>query len=198
MKNYQSSIFAFILTMVLGIFNLNAQTSQPSSSQNVDLSSSLISWKAYKVGGSHEGNLSLNAANLIYDNGVLTGGSFTIDMTSIDVTDLEGEYKQKLIGHLASPDFFSVETHPTATFTIKNVYSRGAVGDYKIVGDLTIKGITKELKFNALFDSGVATAALTIDRTDFDIKYGSSTFLGALGDKTIYDDFELNIKLVSK
>ena len=198
MIKLQNIIFALFLINFLGFTGLSAQNSASLTHETVDLSSSHIGWKAYKVGGAHEGHLKLKSADLQFEGQELIGGSFIIDMTSITVTDLEGEWADKLTGHLKSPDFFAVEDHPTASFKIKNVYSRGAPGDYKIVGDLSIKGFTKEIKFNALFDNGVGTANLSLDRTDFEIKYGSSTFLGNLGDKTIYDDFDLELKLVTK
>ena len=195
-----------VLLTILGLstIQLNAQTTRPATTKPmmkktaVDLVNSNIGWKAYKVGGSHEGMLKLKSADLDYSDGTIKGGSFTIDMSSISVTDLEGEWRDKLVGHLKSPDFFSVEEFPTATFTITNVYSRGAKGDYKVVGDLKLKGISKEVRFNTVINNGVATADLELDRTDYDIKYGSSTFLGNLGDKTIYDEFELTINLVIK
>ena len=146
--------------------------------------------------GSHEGTIQLESGALEFDdNGVLTGGNFVINMNSIANTDMSGDSANKLIGHLKSGDFFGVEKFPTATFNIKNVVSRGTPGSYKIVGDLTIKGITKEIKFNAQLNDGEATADIKIDRSEFDIRYGSGSFFDNLGDKTIYDEFDLSINL---
>ena len=107
---------------------------------------------------------------------------------------------KKLVGHLKSDDFFGVEKHPTASLQVTKVISRGKVGSYKIIGDLTIKGTTKEIKFNTVVDNTtgvpVASADLTIDRSDFGIRYGSGSFFDDLGDKTIYDEFDLSLKLV--
>jgi len=125
---------------------------------------------------------------------------FEIDMTSIASTDLQGEYADKLVGHLKSDDFFGVATYPTAKFAITKVVSRGKVGDYKVTGNLTIKETTKEIRFNVNVDNStsvpVATADITIDRSDFNVKYGSGSFFDNLGDKTIYDEFDLGLKLV--
>jgi len=166
----------------------------------VNTKKSVITWKGYKVTGQHEGTLEIKNGNLNFDKGNLKGGSFDIDMTSIASTDLSGGTADKLNGHLKSPDFFGVEKFPTAKFVITKVISRGAKGDYKIVGNLTIKETTKEIKFNAKVseEGGVktATADVTIDRTDFDVRYGSGSFFDSLGDKTIYDEFDLSIKLV--
>jgi polyisoprenoid-binding protein YceI len=137
---------------------------------------------------------------LEYTDGVLTGGTFTVDMTTIDCTDLEGEWKDKLVNHLKSADFFGVETYPTATFVITDVVSRGKPGEYKVVGDMTIKNKTNEVKFNAVIDDSgegrTGTANVTIDRSEYDVRYGSGSFFDNLGDKTIYDDFDLEISLV--
>jgi polyisoprenoid-binding protein YceI len=169
---------------------------------NVDTEASQITWKGYKVTGSHEGTIDVENGELIFEEGMLTGGSFDINMNSITVTDLSGGMAQKLEGHLKSPDFFGVEKFPTATFNITKVVSRGTAGDYRITGDLKIKETTKTIRFNAnVADQEglyVATADVTIDRSDFDVRYGSGSFFDNLGDKTIYDEFELGIKLVTK
>lgn len=173
------------------------------SSISVDTANSSIQWKGYKVTGQHNGVVNIKNGNLAFDTkGMLSGGSFDIDMTSITVLDLTGDMKGKLEGHLKSPDFFGVEKYPIAKFVITKVVSRGKPGEYKIVGNLTIKESTKEIKFDAnLTEEGskvTATGNVRIDRSDYDIRYGSGSFFDGLGDKTIYDDFDLSIKLVAK
>lgn len=166
----------------------------------IDTSASQIVWKGYKVTGEHAGTIDVKEGNFTYDGNVLTGGSFVIDMTSINCTDLQGEYADKLVGHLKSDDFFGVATYPSAKFEITKVVSRGKTGDYKVTGNLTIKETTKEIRFNAKVDQSggvpVATADITIDRSDFNVRYGSGSFFDNLGDKTIYDEFDLSLKLV--
>lgn len=189
-----------ILSFVFA-FSVNAQVekTEVASTKKVDTESSTVGWKGHKVTGTHEGTINVSEGSLTYDkDGMLNGGSILIDMTSITCTDLEGEYAGKLVGHLASPDFFAVENFPTAKLEILRVAPKGTPGDYKIVANLTIKETTKEITFYANVADGMATADITIDRTDFDVRYGSSTFFGALGDKTIYDDFDLTIKLAVK
>lgn len=166
-----------------------------------DVSKSEVTWKASKVTGKHNGSVTLKDGGLQFTDGVLSGGSFSVDMTTLGSDDLEGEWKGKLDGHLKSEDFFGVEKFPTATFNITKVAAKGTPGDYKVAGDITIKETTKEIKFYAhVEDEGdmkVATADITLDRTDYDVRYGSGSFFDGLGDKTIYDDFELSVKLVS-
>ncbi len=175
-------------------------TTAPTENVNktIDPEASVITWKGYKVLGSHTGTLQVKEGNLEFEGDQLQGGSFVIDMASLATTDLEGEAAGKLVGHLSSPDFFAVEQFPTASFKITKVVSRGKAGDYKITGDLTIKETTKSTTFNALIEDGVATAKLQIDRSEYDIRYGSGSFFDNLGDNTIYDEFDLEVQLALK
>ena len=167
----------------------------------VDVQSSKIGWKGYKVTGSHTGFVSLKAGTLTFADGKLTAGSFEIDMNSIACTDLQGGMADKLVGHLKSDDFFGVAKFPTAKFVTTSVISRGTPGSYKVLGNLTIKDTTKPIKFNVdLKEEGnkvTATATLTVDRAEYDVRYGSGSFFEGLADKTIYDEFDLNIELVA-
>jgi polyisoprenoid-binding protein YceI len=168
----------------------------------VDTNSSVVIWTGYKVTGKHTGTVKIKNGMLSMDAGVITGGSFDIDMTSVKDTDMEGEYAGKLEGHLKSDDFLGVATFPTASFVITKAIPQDTKGNYKILGNLTIKGITKEVKFfaNAAESNGTVNAAgkITIDRSEFNMRYGSGSFFDGLGDKTIYDEFDLQVTLVAK
>ena len=160
----------------------------------VDTESSKITWKAYKVTGSHEGTINLASGNLDFNGTTLTGGAFVVDMTTINTTDLEGEYKQKLDGHLHSDDFFGTATHKTASLEITSVKASGK-NAYDATANLTIKNITKEVNFTISVYGSKATASLKVDRSQFDVRYGSGSFFDNLGDKTIYDEFDLVVDL---
>ncbi|NJL75722.1 MAG: YceI family protein [Saprospiraceae bacterium] len=166
----------------------------------VDLNQSTVAWKAAKVTGQHNGFVKVKSGELTFTEGLLSGGSFVIDMTSIDCSDLQGEWKDKLVGHLKSPDFFDVQNYPTSTFNITRVIPQGA-GRYKVEGNIEIKKFKKDIRFvaNVTEDANSVKAAATfqLDRTDFEVKYGSGTFFGNLGDKTIYDEFDMTINLVA-
>ena len=151
---------------------------------------SKVVWKGYKVTGSHEGTIDIKSGFLNFSEDVLTGCEFTIDMTTLSNTDLEGEYKGKLEGHLKSDDFFGVEKYPTATlkFTKVKSVSKNA---YKVTGDITIKGKTESITFDLSVYGNKANAALKIDRTKFDVRYGSTSFFDGLKDKAIYDEFDI-------
>lgn len=166
----------------------------------VDAAKSVVKWHAKKVTGEHFGTISLASGALNVDGTKITGGTFEIDMTSIKCTDLtDAGYNAKLVGHLKSDDFFSVEKNPKAKFVIKKVEGSGA--NYNITGDMTIKGITQTITFPAIVKadaSGVnATAKITLDRSKWDIRYGSKTFFPTIGDKMINDDFAIDLTLAA-
>lgn len=151
---------------------------------------SKVVWKGYKVTGSHEGTINIQSGALIFEGDKLTGGEFVIDMNSINTTDMQGEYKGKLDGHLKSDDFFSVANHPTAKLVFTKVTASGK-NAYNVTGDLTIKGQTHPVSFTISIYGSKATASLKVDRTKYGIKYKSSSFFESLKDKAIYDEFDL-------
>ncbi len=180
-----------ILIFTFSFLGLMGQTVKQVNSDD-----SSLAWKGYKVTGSHEGNISLESGELSFDDqGSLVGGAFVIDMSSINVTDLDGDMKANLEGHLKSPDFFGVEKFPKAKIEIVKAVSRGNGKDYKVEANLTIKETTAPVKFIASLDEGSATAKIDVDRSVYDVRYGSGSFFDNLGDKTIYDIFELMVDL---
>lgn len=188
-----------LLINLLFVFGITASVfaHQPENgieSVTVNTDKSEITWKGEKVTGSHYGKVNVKSGKLDIQNDKLVGGKVVVDMTSITNDDLEGEWNTKLVGHLKSDDFFGVETYPTATFTIQRAVE-AANGEYTVTGDLTIKGKTNPIKFKAYLKDGVATANITVDRSKYDVRYGSGSFFDNLGDKTIYDNFDLEVKL---
>ena len=191
MKNIKSIISAFCILLFSAVaVNLSAQT----TTSTVDTESSFINWTGKKVVGSHSGTIKLSGGSLEFTAGKLTGGSFTIDMTSMENTDMKGGGAKKLMGHLHSDDFFSTANHATSTLEITKVNATDF--GYDITGDLTIKGITKPITFSATAGQYLANADITVDRTAYDIKYGSGSFFSDLGDKAIDNDFTLKVNLV--
>ncbi|NEV93470.1 YceI family protein [Psychroflexus sp. YR1-1] len=162
--------------------------------KKVNIKDSSITWEGEKLTGSHEGTIDLKDGYFLMEEGELVGGEFTADMTSINVTDLEGDSREKLMGHLRSDDFFGVDTYGTAKFVINTVAKKKG-NIYGISGDLTIKGKTNPIAFDLEMNENSATTNLVIDRTKYDVRYGSNTFFDNLGDKTIYDEFNLAIDL---
>lgn len=177
------------------VFGFAATATEPidGEKKEVNAETSKVIWKAYKVTGSHYGSITLKAGALMFDDGKLTGGEFTVDMTAISVDDLEGNYKEKLEAHLNSGDFFDTAAHATSSLKFTEVKSSGK-NSYEVTGDLTIKGITKPITFDVSVYGNKATATLKVDRTNYDVKYGSTLF-GAAADKAIYDEFDLVVDL---
>jgi polyisoprenoid-binding protein YceI len=162
--------------------------------KEVNIESSTITWEGEKVTGTHTGTIKLKNGYFNEDDGMLIGGEFVMDMSSITVTDLKGEYKQKLEGHLKSDDFFGVKNYPTAKLVITNITKK--VGNtYGVVADLTIKDQTHTITFDLTYNENSASTKLSIDRSKYNVRYGSGSFFDDLGDKTIYDNFELDVNL---
>lgn len=169
------------------------------SAQNytVDTSKSNMKWTGKKVTGEHYGNIDLKEGAFEIKNGKVSNGKFVIDMTSLTVTDLEGEWMEKLLGHLKSDDFFGVENHPEAVLEVTGS-SKLKNDKATVKGNLSIKGKTHPVEFEATQDGKIFTALVTVDRTLYDIRYGSGKFFDNLGDKTIDDEFTLEVSLQAK
>ena len=170
--------------------------SENSINKDIDISKSSVKWLGEKVAGSHEGTVSIKEGHLHFDNNIFTGGNVVIDMSTIECTDLVGEPKSSIEGHLSSDDFFGIKKYPTANLEIVNAekikYSKNK---YKVSAILEIKSIKNNIELEVVIDNGSAIVDLVIDRTLYNIKYGSGSFIDNLGDKTIYDDFKLSVSL---
>ena len=186
MKNLKS--IALALVVVLATVSATAQT------KNINTTTSTVEWVGKKVTGQHNGTVNFKDGALIFKGKKLKGGIFTVDMTSLTATDLSGEYQGKLNGHLKADDFFGTEKFPTAKLIFKKIGTKSA-NVYTVAADLTIKGITKPVVFDITVNGNTATAAFNVDRTKYGIKYNSKSFFESIGDKAIYDEFELKVAL---
>ena len=162
----------------------------------VNTLTSSIEWHGKKLGSTHEGNIQLKSGSFELKNDQILAGNFVADMTTITGTDQENEgSNQRLTGHLKSDDFFGVEQFPTANFKLTQS-SKFNDGKATVTGDITIKGKTESITFEVERAGKEYTANLEIDRSKFDVRYGSDSFFDNLGDKAIDDIFTLTIKLV--
>lgn len=167
----------------------------------VDNSKSTVKWHAKKVTGEHFGTILVKNGTLEVKNNALTGGTIEIDMKTIADDDIkDAGMKAKLVGHLKSDDFFSVEKFPVSTFNLTKIKKlKGS--EYEFTGDLTIKGITHPVTFKAVstVEGKIlkADGQMVINRAKFDVRYGSGAFFSNLGDKMIYDEFTLDFQLVA-
>ena len=164
----------------------------------VDKAASSLAWTGFKPTGSHHGTIGLEQGMLNVSNGKVVGGSFIIDMKSITVLDIPASEKgnAKLVGHLSNADFFDVEKFPSAVFTITDV--KDAEGKTMLSGNLTLKEVKNNVTFPVTIanEGGAITITsdvFSIDRTKWNVQYGSKSIFDNLGDKFINDDIELKI-----
>ena len=190
----------FLLKTLSFLTLLTMATNPHVDNVRVNTENSTVKWKGSKISSSHEGTVNIIKGALNIDHGTLVGGQFSIDMQSLATTDMSEEYNKKLDGHLKNEDFFNVSEFPTASINITNAV-RSSGNSYKIIANLTIKGITHPISFaadvNVNGKNFLATAKIKIDRTKWDIKYNSGNYFKDLGDKLILDEIEFDVFLLS-
>ncbi len=173
----------------------------------MDPAASKVLWTATKMTGDHTGGVPVGTGTLILSDNVLKSARIELDMTGITCLDIEDAgTNAKFVGHLKGTDFFDVETHGTASFVTTAIekIADAAPGkpNYRITGDLTIKGITHPNTFDCLFwteeKTARAAANFTFDRAKYDIKYRSGTFFPEIGDKAISDTVSLTFDVSAK
>lgn len=182
---------------------VDAKAKTTAAAKSYTLSEGTVHWTGAKVAYDHKGTLNVKSGLLSAEGNKIVSGDFVIDMASLTNSDLEGEKKGKLEGHLKSADFFDVEKFPTASFSITSVKeAEGESSNCEITGNLTMKGVSKSVTFPALVvakDGGLTAHSdkFTINRNDWGVKYGSG-LAGAVGDAIISDDVTLEITLTAK
>ena len=193
------SVMLLALTTALSAV---AQDKPMTTTYKIDNAASTVGWTAKKIVGGHNGNVSTKDGFLTFTGDIITSGEINVDMKTITVADIPAtdEYNAKLVGHLKGPDFFNVEKNPTAKIIIKS--SEKTKTGLKIKGDLTFIGKTNPIEFDAVVskpDGSVnAKSEVILDRTKWDLKYGSSDFFKGLGDKAIDNKFTLSVNLTAK
>ena len=176
----------------------------------VDTQASIVNWQGSKPTGTHYGTVNIKEGKILVENAKITGGEFVIDLATIVDKDIEdAEMNQKLVGHLKSEDFFHIEKYPVAVFTITEV--KDAVSQkegempttHSITGNLTMKEQVKSITFPAkvtITENSIdaETIQFVINRTNWNVNYGSKSIFDDLKDNFIHDDMGLKIKLVAK
>jgi len=169
---------------------------------------SKITWIGSKPGRDHHGTILLkDGGKILLDGEKLVGGTFIIDMNTIEDIDLEDTaMNAKLVNHLKSAAFFNVDSFPEATFVITSVKplekNSNSEFTHQIDGNLTIKGITNGISFKAKIwfvnkKLYADSEDIVLDRTQWHVNYGSKTVFSELKDKFIDDNFTINIQLRS-
>ncbi|MFZ1703305.1 MAG: YceI family protein [Saprospiraceae bacterium] len=216
MMKYGVSILLLSLTVFYACKN-NTEVSPANEAQavaeasgksfTVSAAASKVLWKGYKPTGEHYGTFPVSKGSLSVENGIVTAGSFTIDLANLTVDDLEGDQKAKLEKHMkgtgtdGNEDFFNVSKYPTARFDITKItgLANDSTGNALVYGNLTLLDVTKEVNFKAninILDNNVTvvSAPFKINRTDWGLKYKSKSFAD-LKDKFINDEVDLQVNL---
>jgi len=180
----------FLFLSLLFVTNVHSQ-----DKLTADTDKTQLLWLGEKVTGQHTGTIKLQSGWLTWQDNKIVSGEFNIDMASLKET----EANERLEGHLKSDDFFGVEKFPIAKLVItgSTPFDKGTG---VVTGTLTIKGVTNPIEFKAAIqkkDEGTwFFANIDVDRTKYNIKYGSGAFFDNLGDKTIYDEFKIKVNLL--
>ena len=181
----KSALIAFVTFLFLGSAAFAAE---------IDVEKSSIKWIGTKITGSnHFGLISPKPSELTLKDGKVVSGKVVIDMTTITVTDItDSERAAKFLRHMMNEDFFEVNKFPTATLDIKEAK------DGKMMGDLTIKGVTKPFSFPVTIQDGKYVGKAVFDRTKYGVIYRSGNFFQDLGDRIINDDVEIEFQIAVK
>ena len=162
-----------------------------------------VNWWGYKIAkteaSSHNGTVNLKSGKIVMKGNQVVGGTFVLDMASLNATDLTGEYQTKLNNHLKNGDFFEVEKYPTATYTITSLKKNNdKIYNYIVNGNLTVKGKTSQVSFPAKIANSKGVVSLvskkfTFDRQKFDVAYKST-----MQDVLVKDDIDMLVKVTAK
>ena len=187
----------------------DAQTAAAGTGEElaVDTQASSIYWLGSKVGGVHDGTIRLKGGSLTVNEKEATSGSFTIDMNSIVNEDLkQNDMNEMLVNHLKSEDFFDVAKYPESSFAITKIEAVANATDsvtHNVSGNLKLKDVEKNITFGAKITKEgnvykAVTVPFTIDRTQWNVKYGSKTLFADLKENIVNDNIELQITIVAK
>ncbi len=192
--------------LLAAVFAVTAFGAGAQTTYKVDTAATKVEWIGKKVAGDHKGLIKVKSGDLTATGDILSGGSVVMDMPSLTNTDLtDKEWNDKLVGHLKAPDFFDTAKFPEAILKIKS--SKKTAKGLDVMGDLTIKGITKPITFTATDVKATATsltakAVVVVNRINYGVEYnsgkGDKSIIASLGDKMINDEFTLNVDLSAK
>jgi len=185
-----------------------AETTIKDGVYRVDAEKSVLEWIGRNINNRHHGRIAFSGGQAVFNNGKLTSGTFLLDMNTIDNLDLQDDsWRAMLLRHLKSDDFFDVEQYPTAVFELKGAAMIAAAApgtpNMEIAGTLTIKGTAHPLCFAAVVapqeDGSVkAQAALDIDRTLWDVCYGSGKLFERVGMHLVHDLISIEMFIVAR
>ncbi|MGB8356602.1 MAG: YceI family protein [Chthoniobacteraceae bacterium] len=174
----------------------------------IDVAESVMEWTGRNITGAHYGTINLLSGSIPIRRGQPLNATFTVDINSIANLDVQDPaLNRMLVNHLKSDDFFDVKKFPTAKFdaTVFDPIAGAKAGapNYEVTGKLTMKGVTNDISFSSVVSlredlAITAEAHFDIDRTLWNVNYGSGRFFEKLGRHLVYDNISLQLKLVAK
>jgi polyisoprenoid-binding protein YceI len=168
----------------------------------IDVATSSLTWRGENiVGKKHQGTILVKRGTVNISGGAITGGEIVIDMNTLTNTDLTGNEKTKIEGHLKSSDFFDAGKFGEAVYTITSGSKKNAI-NYDVIGKLTIKGISHDLNCTLVVapngDGINVGGGFVFDRSQFDVRFGSDKFFDNLGDNLIKNEVIMTVNLQGK
>lgn len=185
-----------------------AEAEPPNGSYRIDIETSRLEWTGRNLNKRHYGSIAVQVGELVVASGKLSAGTIVLDMTTISNADLQDPgWRDMLIRHLISDDFFAVERYPTASFTLNGWEAQAGASPEApqgiVTGELTIRDVTRPISFPAtvapqLDGSIQAHAAFDIDRTLWNVCYGSCRLFEHLGMHLVHDMISLELFVVAR
>ncbi len=188
-----------VYLILIAVMIISSHSVLKAQTYKADPDKTVIIWHGKKIAGEHTGTIQLKSGNLEVEDSKPVSGTVIIDMRSLKDTDIENDgMREKLEEHLKSDDFFSVEKYPESRLEITGA-ERTNGGPVTVKGNITIKGITEAIEFttnmNDYDEALIFTGHIDIDRTLFDVRYGSKKFFDNIGDAAINDIFNIDYEL---
>lgn len=179
----------------------------PEGEYQIDTDQSIIEWFGRNPNTRHFGTVHISKGQMQIENGNMTG-TVEINMDSIENINLEGDELQPvLVSHLKSDDFFLVKVFPNAKFIINGgkltEEPHLSSPNFEVSGTLVLRGVKADVAFASTIaptdDNGlVAEAHFDIDRTRWNIIYGSTRFFENLGMHLVFDLISFQVKIVAR
>ena len=174
----------------------------------IDVEKSMLEWIGRNLNNRHFGRIAIKDGDLVIRGGRLSEGNILLDMNSITNLDLQDPaWHDMLLRHLKSDDFFALERFPTASFRLTGwEATEGASPEAPngiASGELTIRDVTRPISFPAIVapqaDGGIkAHAAFDIDRTLWNVCYGSGKLFERLGMHLVHDIISLELFILAR
>ena len=196
------------LTVESGDQDDAAEASIKDGTYRVEAEKSTLEWIGRNLNNRHYGRIAIRSGELVIQGGSPTEGSIEADMTTLTNLDLvDPAWRDLLIRHLKSDDFFAVERFPTATFRLAGWKAQEGGSPEALsgsaTGELTIRDITRTITFPAIVapqaGGGIkAHAAFDIDRTLWNVCYGSGKLFERLGMHLVHDVISLELFVLAR